>query len=273
MVLANRLLTERPPVLSYTALRRFQECGMQEALLRSGLPRAVPDRRKFLVGNVIHKALEISLARGVVLAGHELFQVFQDQSRKPGLRWRSRSDARDLLERSVLTYAQVWKVLKAEVDIEKSRVFVEEELSVTPYGHEFIALARPDLIINTGEELVVWDIKSSYRPVLDARQLYWYAGVIYYGRQKRRVIPTCRFIHPTDSGVAKVVEIPVEVPDFRAVYREAAVLCDAILAVKFEASPEPYRCRYCRVRPSCAHSAFRGHRGRAVAASRGTGAG
>jgi hypothetical protein len=260
-----RLLDAEPEV-SYSAWKRWKECNFQEALLRMGptyVPRATKDRRNYLVGNVVHRLLrEHVVAYRLPVEAQQIKDTFEYEAAKPGMRFKSTSDRPILFERAVNTMNALTPPLlsllthatKVSCELDVKHRF---PMPLEGDGH-FWMQGVLDLVATLHDgRVVVLDFKSSR--AFDRAQLVWYAAL----SAQLLDSPTFAFLSPGPNGAGyKLDALQTTQEEMLGMILQASVMARALKLGIFTSNPSFYRCSQCRVRGSCADSAYHTNRGR-----------
>jgi hypothetical protein len=259
-----RLLEDEPEV-SYSAYRRWQECNFQEALLRLGpgvIPRAPKDRRPYLVGNVVHKLLnEWVIPHGLLATPGLIEDKFDYEASKPGMRFKSMDDRANLLAKTtgimealappLINLVQHATTLAIESEVK--RRFPDSAGTGWFWMQGVLDLT---VTLNDGR-VVILDYKTAEN--VDRFQLLWYGAIWFLGGDAPPT--TLAFLQPQGTGY-KLTPVVTTRDELEHAAYDAARMATALKGASFPSNPGPYRCKLCRVRGSCADSAYHTTRGR-----------
>lgn len=269
MALRNRL-DDRPVPVSYTAWRRWSDCPMAERLLREGAPRLSKQRRNFLVGDIMHEALDRTVRERAPLSAVEIANRFNHEASKPGTTFKDLNDRAGLQSKVIDLTEQLAPFVLGLVEAAEDYK-TELELGALfpidaddPKAGLFLMSAKMDLVLSwrdlTGADR--WAIIDYKSGASDVRQMYWYS-LVWHTAMPDCLPLDCYFIQPSADGLKKRL---VRIPDtaHESALHDARTVARALMTKDLPAKPDTWKCKQCRVRPTCPDSAYSVQRGRLV---------
>ena len=257
----SRSLTGRD-YISYSALNLYRQCPLQYRF------RYVDQRPEPLVsaslvfGGAVHAALqrffqEQLTGRSVPLT--ELMEVFhqywQAETKTRTVQYAKGEDAPGLKERA-RSMLQAF-LASPQARPEGRIVGVEEELVTKLADDVPPLLARVDLLVDTGRELRIIDLKTA-RTRWTAEQAEQAADQLWlYAQAARRLIPQRRLklefvvLTKTRQPAVQTLPVPLQEQHWSRVRELARLVWRAITAGLFYPAPSPLRCPTCPFQPAC----------------------
>jgi putative RecB family exonuclease len=248
--------------ISYSAISTFQACPLRFAFRYVlGLPEQTISS-SLVMGSALHRAVQYHFER--LLVGDTgtdldtLLGVFQDT-------WESYADQRILFgkgdDRDTLGRLAD-RLLKAFLQSDFARpqgliLGVEEELrgEIIPGCPDL--LARVDLIVDTGQELVVSDFKSSRSAWSECKvedlapQLLLYSELVKSMADGRPIKLSFAVLTKTKLPELTVHDVPLDAQQVNRTKKTVERVWQAIQAGHFYPNPSPLNCGSCPYRDPC----------------------
>ncbi len=264
-MIAEQAMPRSPPRafdhISYSSISAFQTCPLKwHFRYQLGLPeRTIAS--SLVVGSCLHRAVQYRFEQ--LMMGREpdldaLLAVFQDEWEAfegKNIRYGA-GESRD--EIGQMADKLLKEFLKSEFARPQGDIIgVEEELrgEVVPDCPEL--LARVDLIVDRGNELVVSDFKTSrcswndFKVEDQAPQLFLYSELVKQMAGDKPIKLAFAVLTKTKVPVLTVHDVPLDPHQVERTKRTVERVWQAIQGGRFYPVPSPFNCGTCPYREPC----------------------
>lgn len=241
-------------VISWSFLRAFEKCPLQQKLLRIDKVIAKKiDERRFIAGSVGHRFFEMWAKRGFdnKITPKTVERILFIMSKRKYIVWKDESDYERVKKKVIKEASMIIEAVHYH-NIDKLKNLQVEKLFSKPLlDKQHSVVGKVDMVANSGAWIL--EMKMAADPKWhDPDQLFFYGLLL--GAIQRRYPHRLTFFLPVMPKVEdRLLDIQFSKDNFLTMYERIQTLIETWNKGNFPPASDPKACHFCGVKDYCTY--------------------